>query len=257
MSKDSKKFNSVNPLISIITVIYNGDRYFEQTIKSVIGQTYKNIEYIIIDGGSTDGTHDIVSKYEKHISCFVSEPDEGLYDAMNKGISLAKGQLVGMINSDDWYELNAVELMVDAYRNNPEKTIFHADRFDINSNEKKELRKFNPSAFKFKYIGMTYNHPSMFVAKSEYERHQYKIDLSALSDYLFVLESFLFKEDAIFYVEKPIVNYRLDGISAQLSLMKRLEEGFSARRIAKMGMLENIFSVLLRATIFSIKKFIT
>ena len=116
------------PLISIITVVYNGEEYLEQTINSVINQTYKNIEYLIIDGGSTDGTLDIIKKYDNHISYSVSESDKGLYDAMNKGISIANGELIGMINSDDWYELDAVELIVNKYLENPTLNIIMPKR---------------------------------------------------------------------------------------------------------------------------------
>lgn len=90
--------------ISIVTVSYNAAKTIEQTIKSVINQTYSNIEYIVIDGGSTDGTVDIIRKYEDRIAYWVSEPDGGIFDAMNKGIKVATGEVVGIINSDDWYE---------------------------------------------------------------------------------------------------------------------------------------------------------
>ena len=95
--------NSTNiPLITIITVSYNAVKTIEDTIVSVLGQTYNNIEYIIIDGGSTDGTLDIIKKYQDKITYWVSEPDKGIYDAMNKGIAKANGELIGIINSDDW-----------------------------------------------------------------------------------------------------------------------------------------------------------
>jgi glycosyltransferase involved in cell wall biosynthesis len=97
-----------NPLISIITVVYNGVTTLEQTILSVINQTYKNIEYIIIDGGSTDGTIDIIKKYEKHLACWVSESDKGIYDAMNKGIEKATGEWVNFMNSGDWFYNNDI-----------------------------------------------------------------------------------------------------------------------------------------------------
>lgn len=238
--------NKKMPLVSIITVVYNGEKYLEQTIKSVINQTYKNIEYIIIDGGSTDGTLDIIKKYEQYISYWVSESDEGLYDAMNKGIRLAKGELIGIINSDDWYEENAVELMVDAYLKNPDKNIFHADRYDVFSNGERKIRKFNPSEFKFKYYGMTYNHPSMFVTKKEYQKHLYNKKMRSLADYQFVLEAFLNDPNNFFYIDKPIVNYRLGGISAQTPMLKSLKEGFVARKNAKMSLHENIFSLIFR-----------
>lgn len=242
------------PLVTIITVVYNGEKYLEQTIKSVINQTYQNIEYIIIDGGSTDSTLDIIKKYEKYISYWVSEPDKGLYDAMNKGIGIAKGELIGMINSDDWYELNIVEIMTEAYKNNPTKSIFHADRYDIDDGENRTIKKFHPSSFKFKYYGMTYNHPTMFITKSEYKIHLYNSELRALSDHQFILESFLRDKSILFYIETPLVNYRLDGISAQLKLKERLKEGYLIRRNAGMNYFESIFSLIYRLLVFTFYK---
>ena len=91
------------PLISIITPVLNDARFMEQTIKSVINQDYKNIEYIIIDGGSTDGTLDIIKKYADKIDLWVSEPDKGIYDAQNKGVFKAKGKYFAVLNSGDYY----------------------------------------------------------------------------------------------------------------------------------------------------------
>src|SRR5574344_2512884 len=103
------------PLITIITVCYNSEKTIERTIKSVVNQTYKNIEYIFIDGASSDKTLDIIKKYMKEYSFIklISEKDNGIYDAMNKGISLSTGSIIGMINSDDYYELDAVESIVN------------------------------------------------------------------------------------------------------------------------------------------------
>ena len=242
------------PLISIITVVYNGDKYLEQTIQSVINQSYKNIEYIIVDGGSTDGTLDIIKKYDSYISKWVSEADKGLYDAMNKGIGMASGELIGMINSDDWYELDCVEIMVDAYINNPNKHIFHADRYDIKENGDRVIRKFHPSAFKFIYYGMTYNHPSMFITKKEYSIHLYNINLKALSDYQFVLESFLRDRSIFLYLNNPVVNYRLDGISGNQLVLDRLAEGFLARNHSRLNLFKNIISLIFRTLIINIYK---
>ncbi|MBN2310388.1 MAG: glycosyltransferase [Candidatus Hydrogenedentes bacterium] len=102
------------PLVSVITIVLNGAAYLEQTIQSVLGQTYKNIEYIIVDGGSEDGTLDIVRRYEEHLAYWISEPDGGLFYAMNKGMGLATGSVIGMVNSDDWYAPDAVEAAVRA-----------------------------------------------------------------------------------------------------------------------------------------------
>ena len=87
--------------ISIITVIYNGEAYLRECILSIINQSYQDIEYIIIDGGSTDGTLLIIDEYRKHIHHLISEPDKGLYDAINKGIALASGEILGILNADD------------------------------------------------------------------------------------------------------------------------------------------------------------
>ncbi len=251
-----KKSNEIKkePLVSIITVVYNGEKYLEQTILSVINQTYRNIEYIIIDGGSNDGTLDIVKKYEDHINYWVSEPDDGLYDAMNKGIGIAEGELIGLINSDDWYELDAAEIIVDVYRNNQTKSIFHADQYDIDEDGNRKLRKFNPSVLKFKYYDMTYHHSSMFVTKQEYSKHLYNVNMHVFSDYQFVLETFLKDKNSIHYVERAIANYRLDGVSAQMQIIPALKEGFSARRNAGMSLSENIFSILVRTNIPLLRK---
>ena len=238
-----------SPLISIITVVYNGSKTLEQTIQSVLNQTYKNIEYIIIDGGSTDGTLDIMKKYDNHINYWISEPDKGLYDAMNKGIGVAKGELIGMINSDDWYESNAAELIVDAFKKNPEKKIFHGDRYDILEDGNKRLRKFHSSKLKFLYYGMTYNHPSMFVHMEIYKHERYNIKLRALSDYEFVLKQFLKNKNIFIYIPKAYVNYRLDGISGQMKLLPALKEGFEARKNANFKNFQNYISVLIRSLI--------
>lgn len=235
-----------SPLISIITVVYNGSKTLEQTIQSVINQSYNNIEYIIIDGGSTDGTIDIIKKYEKKISFWISEPDKGLYDAMNKGISHAKGEVIGMINSDDWYEPNAVELIVKSFIENPNKRIFHGNRFDILEDGTKKIKKFHPSRFKFIYYGMTYNHPSMFVHKEIYKNELYNINLRALSDYEFVLKQYLREPNNFIYLPEAYVNYRLDGISGMMTDVQILSEGFIARNNAGLNMFQNVCSYVIR-----------
>src|SRR5688572_5629572 len=92
------------PLVSIITIVYNGEKHLQQTIDSVSRQTYKNIEYIVVDGGSTDGTIDIIKRNQSTISAWKSEKDKGIADGFNKGIKMCKGQIIGLVNSDDWLE---------------------------------------------------------------------------------------------------------------------------------------------------------
>ena len=106
----------MNRKVSIITPCLNSEKTIEDTIKSVVNQTYKNIEYIVVDGGSRDRTMEIVKKYEPLFQGrmkYVSEPDKGIYNAMNKGIKMSTGSLIGIINSDDYYELYTIEHIVD------------------------------------------------------------------------------------------------------------------------------------------------
>jgi glycosyltransferase involved in cell wall biosynthesis len=103
---------SYQPLVSIVTIVYNGEKHLEQTIRSVLNQTYPKIEYIIIDGGSTDRSPDIIRKYNKSLAYWVSEKDNGVSDAFNKGIAKSTGDIIGLINSDDWYEETTVENVV-------------------------------------------------------------------------------------------------------------------------------------------------
>jgi glycosyltransferase involved in cell wall biosynthesis len=106
--------------ISIITVVKNGQEHIENNILSLLGQTYKNYEHIIIDGGSTDDTKKIINKYSLKISKVLHEPDHGLYDAMNKGINLSSGEIIGILNSDDFFYPNALEIVSSYFKKNTE-----------------------------------------------------------------------------------------------------------------------------------------
>ncbi len=109
-----------NPKISIITVVKNNQKLIERNILSLLNQKYKNYEQIIVDGKSTDGTIKIIDKYSKHIAHFISEEDEGLYFAMNKGIDLASGDIIGILNSDDYYYENALEIVKNYFEKKKE-----------------------------------------------------------------------------------------------------------------------------------------
>lgn len=107
-----------NPLVSLITITYNAEKHLEQSILSVLNQTYSNIEYIIIDGGSADGTVDIIKNYENKIAYWVTEPDKGIYDAWNKGINASKGEWIAFVNADDWFFPDAVSSYMTYIQNN-------------------------------------------------------------------------------------------------------------------------------------------
>lgn len=114
-----KKSTPDKPLVSIVTAVFNGARYLEETIQSVLGQTYDNIEYIIIDGGSTDGSLDIIKKYDKRIDYWLSNNDAGMYDAINVGLKIAGGSIFAYLNSDDLYYQQTVRIAVDCFQKYP------------------------------------------------------------------------------------------------------------------------------------------
>ena len=118
------QYDNNNPLISIITVTYNGEKYIEETFQSVFKQTNKNYEYIVIDGGSSDNTINIIKKYDSKIDYWVSEKDLGIYDAFNKGMQLCKGEYIGFINSDDIYEKNTIEILTKYIKANSNLDFF-------------------------------------------------------------------------------------------------------------------------------------
>jgi len=127
---------TTSPLVTVVTPSYNQGQFIEATIQSVLNQTYTNIQYIIVDGGSIDNTMDVVRKYEDKIDIIIHEKDDGQTDAINKGFRLAEGELVGWINSDDILYNDCVERIVALYKENPNAAIFYSsfnDRIDAKS----------------------------------------------------------------------------------------------------------------------------
>jgi glycosyltransferase involved in cell wall biosynthesis len=200
---------SNRPLVSIITVCLNSQRTIQRTIESVLNQTYQNIEYLIIDGCSTDGTLDIINKYIDKISYFKSEPDYGIYDAMNKGISFANGELIGMINSDDWYENDTVENVINCYSEVHNEVVLYG-LMKLFKNGKLWMIKSNCHLFLNE--GMI-NHPTCFVSKSIYKNYGFfDLKYKYSSDYDFMLR--LIRRDVKFVqIEKILANMDQYGIS--------------------------------------------
>ena len=175
------------PLISVITVSYNAVSTIEDTILSVINQTYSNIEYIIIDGGSTDGTVDIIKKYQEKISFWVSEPDKGIYDAMNKGIRMSTGDIVGIINSDDFYHRGDVlEKVAESFEAGETEAIYGDVRFVNPDNLDRTVRyysskRFVPSLFRFGFMPA---HPTFFTYRKYFDQFgYYKTNYKIAADY--------------------------------------------------------------------------
>jgi len=123
------------PKISIVTPSYNQAKFLERTILSVLNQNYPNLEYIIIDGGSTDGSVEIIKKYEKHLAYWISEKDNGMYDAINKGLKIAKGDILAYLNSDDLYYPNTIRTAVDYFQNHVDTGLIYGDCDFIDSQD--------------------------------------------------------------------------------------------------------------------------
>ena len=201
------------PKVSIITVVYNGIEFLEETIKSVIAQTYPNIEYIIVDGGSKDGTLDIIKKYEAHISKWISEPDKGIYDAMNKGIDLATGDWQNFLNAGDSFVDNNV--LEKIFTTNLENiTLVYGDIIAIRENG----QKLNVNAIDLKddksiIKGMKVCHQAIFYNKNIMIKYDDKLRLKSEWKHLIEItrkENFSPKK-----FNFPIVYYSVGGLGAQ------------------------------------------
>lgn len=210
-------------LISIVTISYNSSETIQKTIDSIRNQTYKNIEYIIIDGGSTDGTLEIIKKNTDVINVWVSEKDDGISDAFNKGVSLAKGYLIGILNSDDWLESDALENISSCYID--ENTVICGKVNLWNSN-----KKFNTKHSSLKNIKseMTIWHPGMFCPKEVYEKvGLFDVKIKVLMDYDFVNRCLLNNVNFVF-VDNIISNMKSGGVSNQL-ISKSLKESLAIK----------------------------
>lgn len=208
--------------VSIITVSYNSARTIEKTIQSVLNQTYRNIEYIVIDGESTDGTAGIIKKYEDSLSYYVSEPDAGLYDAMNKGIRRATGDIIGIINSDDWYESDAVAKVVQCFTYKDAELVYGKACF---VDEKGNLTYSRNRALDcIWYSSETVLHPTVFVKRGVYKKYGiFNTDYKIAADYDLLLR-FYAKKVKFQYIDEIISYFRQGGISSS-NYLQGNEEG--------------------------------
>ncbi len=197
-------------LVSIITVTYNVEDTIEKTVESVLGQTYDNIEYIIVDGMSTDGTWEKICKYKDRISTLIHEPDEGLYYAMNKGIRCATGDIIGIINGDDWYEKDAVETAVTAMDEDIDITYGDIKLIGVDGNV------FSSKGEQIEDIWFNMvPHPSIFVKRDIYSRMGvFDVDYRIAADYEMILR--FYSLGARFkYINHCFAWFRKGGMSTQ------------------------------------------
>lgn len=224
--------------ISIITVSYNSEKTINKTILSVLNQTYNNIEYIIIDGNSTDRTLDIIKKYQDKIACWISEPDIGLYDAMNKGIQLATGDLIGIINSDDiFYSDNVIQEVVNFHiTNDIEASVGNI----IQHKENGEIIRFysskywNPKKLK---IGFMPPHPGVFLNRQLFNKFgNYNLGFKIGADYELITRFFLknkisWKYSNITTTLMLIGGISSSGISSYRLITKEIQKALSINNV--------------------------
>ena len=211
--------------VSIITVVYNGAEHIRDCIDSVVNQTYPTIEYIIIDGKSTDGTVEIVQSYGTKVARFVSESDEGLYDAMNKGIRLATGDVIGLLNADDFYRhTEVVANMVGVFERTGSDAVY-GDMIYVDRNDTQKLIRYwrsgwyREDAFKW---GWMPGHLSFFAKRELYEKYgPFRLDMKSAADYELLLRFIHKNKIKLAYMDEVTIVMRAGGISNS-SLKNRL-----------------------------------
>ena len=210
--------------VSIITVSYNSVTTIKDTIESVITQDYQNIEYIVVDGNSNDGTNEIIKEYKDKISCYISESDKGIYDAMNKGINSATGDLIGILNSDDLYVNNRVISNIVDHIGDCDgiyADLVYVDQFNLNKIKRTwRSGKYSEGAFKW---GWMPPHPTFFVRKECYNKYgNYNTIMKSAADYEFMLRVIHKHKISISYLSEIIIKMRVGGISNN-SLKNRIK----------------------------------
>jgi len=230
--------------VSIITICYNSEATIRETITSVLSQSYSDIEYIIVDGASKDGTCEIVRSFGDKISTFVSERDKGIYDAMNKGVKLATGDVIGILNSDDFYaDANVVSDIVHTFEKTGARGVYadlvYVDRENIN----KITRTWKSGPYedgKFLF-GWMPPHPTFFVKREVYEAYgHYTTELRSSSDYEFMLRVIHKEKISVGYLPRVITKMRVGGQS-NVTLANRKKANREDRRAWEMNGLKPYF----------------
>lgn len=246
--------------VSIITATFNSSAHIADCVKSVNDQTYRDIEHIIIDGASKDNTLDIVDGIPNRVGRIISEPDKGIYDAMNKGIQAATGDIIGILNSDDFFTSDdVIQTVVDSFKNNDIDASYGDVHFVSPDNLSKSVRYYSSSVFKpslFRF-GFMPAHPSFYMKKECYDKYGlYALDYKIASDYDLLIR-ILYKEKINYkYIKKDFVTMRTGGVSTEnfnsrVTLNKEI-----VRACRKYGIYTNLFMLSLKYLykIFELKR---
>jgi len=244
--------------ISIITVVYNADTFLKDCIQSVIEQTYFNIEYIVVDGGSTDNTISIVESYGTLVSHFISEKDGGLYDAINKGVKIATGDVIGILNADDVLaDQNIIERVVKAFKQNANIEGVYGDLNYVHPTKMNIVRTWKSKQANFKDIekGWMPAHPTLYLKKVLFQKYgNYALDLGTAADYDLILRFFHQQKIKTAYLPFLMVNMRLGGVSnkSMKSLLLTLGNDYKA---LKRNKIPNALLVLFKKKFAKLSQF--
>ncbi len=232
--------------ISIITVCHNPGRLMKDTIDSVLSQYYPNIEYIIIDGGSTDGTVEMIKSYEGSISKFISEPDNGLYDALNKGIALATGDVVGFVHADDLYaDSSVLSYIAKIFETSNADAVYGNIVYVSRDNTDRIIRYWRSGPFsrtRLKF-GWMPPHTALYVTREAYEKARlanglyFDTSFTIASDYDFMMRILAKPKIHPVYVRKVLVKMRMGGASNRgfLNILRKSREDYRAMRRNNVG----------------------
>lgn len=227
MHKKNKKIiqiglsDFITMLLSIITINYNNKKGLQHTIQSVINQNNKDFEYIIIDGGSTDGSLEIIHQYQKYITYWISEKDSGIYNAMNKGLLKAKGEYCNFLNSGDFYPKNAVELLSQ----NKGKDICIGKALCFYPSTPKKIIWAPPTTITLANIFVkSLNHQAAFIRTSLMQDLRYNEDYKIIADWDFFIRAFILKNCSYRKIDAITVNYELGGLSSKNMNLYKIEK---------------------------------
>jgi len=203
--------------ISLITVVYNGETFLQECFNSVMAQTYADVEYLVIDGGSTDQTQNIIRKNGSHIDYFLSEKDGGLYDAINKGIQQSTGDIVGILNADDMLAgADVLAAVAKTFTTDPAIDGLYGDLNYIHPTTHQIVRKWKskPTTFRDLKSGWMPAHPTLYLKRALFAQHGvYSLDFGTAADYELILRYLYTHKIKTAYLPMLMVNMRMGGVS--------------------------------------------
>lgn len=236
-----------SPLITIITACFNNESSIEETIISVLSQTYKNVEYIVIDGKSSDKTLEIVNKYQKKISKIISEKDTGIYDALNKGISFANGQIIGFLHADDIFaDNNILKIIAENFSEKSCEAVFGDLQYISKADTSKIIRNWKSGIFNYKNLkkGWMPPHPTFYVKKSVYDKYgKFNTNYKISADYDLMMRFLSLHKINPSYIPEIIVKMRVGGKSNKSfrNILLKMNEDLKIIRKNEIGGIFTLF----------------